>query len=84
MMSPEIGSNCPQMESLMLLIALLITQPIIIWTKELSIYHTIWRIMFAKILKAVFMKPLNSFKKQNKKMVGSIFIVFKVSLDQQL
>ena len=84
MMLPEIFRNCNKMESLMSLIVLLIIQLIIIWIKDLIIYHTIWKIMFVKILKAVSMKPLSSFKKQNKKMVVSLFIVFKVSLDQQL
>ena len=80
----EIFSNCSKMGSLMLLIVLLITQLIIIWIKELIIYHTIWKIMFVKILKVVSMKLLNSFKKQNKKMVAFMFIVFKVYLAQLL
>jgi uncharacterized membrane protein len=72
------------MESPMLLIVLLITQLIIIWIKEWSIYLTIWKIMSVKILKAVFMRPSSSFKKQKKKMVVFLFIVYKVSLDLQL
>lgn len=83
-MSPETLSNYNKMESLMLLIALPITPLIIIWIKELSIYHTIWKIMFVKILKETSMRLLSSFKKQNKKMVVFMYIVFKVSLDQQL
>ena len=72
------------MESPMLLIVLLITQLIIIWIKEWSIYLTIWKIMSVKILKEVFMRPLSSFKKQKKKLVVFLFIVYKVSLDLQL